>query len=337
MDAEQKKPKIPWYRSPIDRATLEDLNRRSDWQGLQQALGHLGLLALTAALACYSVGRLPLLAVLVILYLHGTFWAFLLNGFHELVHKSVFKTKALNSIFLYVVSFLGWLNPVLFWASHQEHHKYTLYPPADLEVVLPVRLTLKDFLKVALVNPWGLYGTLKGNIRLSRGRLEGVWENYLFPPEAAANRQKLFQWARILLVGQALLVVVSLLLGFWMLPVVITLAPFYGGGLQWLCNNLQHTGLVDKVPDYRLCCRTILLNPFVRFLYWQMNYHTEHHMYAAVPCYNLGRLHAAIKADLPDSPTGLIAAWKQVIAILQRQKVDPQYQYTQPLPAHTAA
>jgi len=75
-------------------------------------------------------------------------------------------------------------------------------------------------------------------------------------------------------------------------------APFYGGWLFFLCNNTQHIGLQDHVPDFRLCCRTFALHPVTRFHYWQMNYHTEHHMYAAVPCYNLGKLHALIRHDL---------------------------------------
>ena len=29
----------------------------------------------------------------------------------------------------------------------------------------------------------------------------------------------------------------------------------------------------------------------MRFWYWHMNFHIEHHMYAAVPCYNLEKLH----------------------------------------------
>ena len=80
---------------------------------------------------------------------------------------------------------------------------------------------------------------------------------------------------------------------------LITLAPFYGGWLLYLCNNTQHVGLQDYVPDFRLCTRTIRLHPFVQFLYWHMNFHTEHHMYAAVPCYHLGKLHRAIAHDLP--------------------------------------
>jgi fatty acid desaturase len=246
----------------------------------------------------------------------------------------VFKTKALNGFFLQLVSFLSWNNPVLFWASHQEHHKYTLHPPDDLEVVLPVKLTLTGFLKSVLINPWAFYGALKGAFRLAFGKLEGEWENYLFPPSAVALRRSLFTWARLQLIGQALLVGVSLYFHLWLLPVLVTLAPFYGGGLEYLCNNAQHVGLQGNVPDFRLCTWTIILNPFVSFLYWQMNYHIEHHMYAAVPCYNLRKLHRQIQADLPHCPVGLVETWKTITTILKKQQADPAYQFVAQLPAH---
>jgi fatty acid desaturase len=337
MSSTRKKPIIAWYRTPLDRETMEALNRRSDWQGLFQTLGHLGLLALTGTAAVHGAGRWPAPVILLILLLHGTMYAFLLNGFHELCHRTVFKTKALNGSFLYLISFLGWLNPVLFWASHSEHHKYTLHPPDDLEVVLPVKLTRKDFFKSGFVNPWGATIVIKGAIRLSLGRLEGQWENTLFPPAAVDARRRLFTWARILVLGHALLIVVSLALGLWMLPVVITLAPFYGGWLLFLCNNTQHIGLQDDVPDFRLCCRTVLLNPFLSFLYWRMNYHTEHHMYAAVPCYNLAKLHQHIQHDLPHCPNGLVEAWREIAAILEKQKADPAYQHVAALPSRQGA
>ncbi len=336
MAGGQIKSKITWYRSPVDRKTLNALNQRSDWKGLLQTLGHLGLLALTGGAAWYAAERLPLWALLLILFLHGTFYAFLLNGFHEFCHRTVFKTKYLNTLFLRIFSFLGWYNHALFWASHQEHHKYTLHPPDDLEVVLPVELTLKSFLKTAVVNPWGLYNRLKGVIRLSFGKLEGEWEHALFPPEAPEKRRDLFNWARTLLIGHALLTGLSLYFGFWLAPVLITLAPFYGGWLLYLCNNTQHVGLQDYVPDFRLCTRTIILHPFVRFLYWHMNFHTEHHMYAAVPCYNLGKLHQEIKSDLPHCPVSLFATWKEIIAILRKQKEEPAYQYVPELPTRAA-
>ena len=102
-----------------------------------------------------------------------------------------------------------------------------------------------------------------------------------------------------------------------------------------LCNNTQHAGLQDDVPDFRLCCRTFTLNRFAQFLYWDMNYHIEHHMYAAVPCYNLGRLHQLIKHDLAPCPHGLAATWKEIGDIQKMQKADPEYQHVMPLPAPT--
>jgi fatty acid desaturase len=334
LPTERKERKINWYRSPLKRDDLSGLNQRSDWKGLFQTGGYLGLLVLTGAAAFYAAGKHSVPVLVLILFLHGTFYAFLLNAFHEFCHKSVFKTKILNTIFLQVVSFLGWNNPVLFWTSHQEHHKYTLHPPDDLEVVLPITLTFSSFLKSAVVNPWDLFGRIKSSIRLSFGRLEGDWENALFPASEVMLRRSLFNWARIHLLSQVLLVAVSLYLGLWLVPVLVTLAPFYGGWLLYLCNNTQHIGLQDNVPDFRLCCRTIILNPFIRFLYWHMNYHTEHHMYAAVPCYNLGKLHQQIEDDLPHCPVGLIETWKEITAILNQQKVDPKYQYIAELPTH---
>ena len=213
--------KITWYRSPIDRAVLAELNQRSDLFGFLQSLGHLGLLALTGAAAWFSLQAGLWWGLLIALFLHGTFYAFLLNGFHELCHRTVFRTKFLNEFFLRVFSFLGWYNHVYFWASHQEHHKYTLHQPDDLEVVLPVDFTRKAFYQIALINPTGLFQRIKGVVRLSLGRLEGEegdWEYILFPPDATEKRRRLFNWARVLLVGHLLLTVVSLTLHFTVAP-----------------------------------------------------------------------------------------------------------------------
>ena len=42
-----------------------------------------------------------------------------------------------------------------------------------------------------------------------------------------------------------------------------------------------------------LSCAAILKRS--QFFYWNMNYHVEHHMYAAVPYYNLPKLRKAIR------------------------------------------
>lgn len=326
------KQRIQWYRSPITPDELARLNQRSDWKGWVQSLGHLAILMVTGGVAWLAVGRAHWLIVLALLFLHGSVYAFLVNGFHELCHKTVFQTRSLNILFRNIYSFLGWYNHVFFWASHQEHHKYTLHPPDDLEVVLPVNLTLKSYLSFAFINPLGLYNRLKGVIQLSFGIIEGEWANMLFPPDDLEKRRELFNWARFLLIGHGVIVVVSLAFGLWMIPILVTLAPFYGAGFQYLLNEAQHIGLSDHVSDYRLNTRTILLNPVLQFLYWHMNYHIEHHMYAAVPCYHLSEVHELIQDDLPHCPKGIIETWSEIIPIIRQQRVNPDYQFVPDLP-----
>jgi fatty acid desaturase len=98
----------------------------------------------------------------------------------------------------------------------------------------------------------------------------------------------------------------------------------------------MHTGLKDNVSDFRLCVRSITLDPFSEFLYWRMNWHTEHHMYAAVPCYNLSRLASLIATDMP-APRSLFGARKEVRQIYHRQQKESTYQFETPLPQKSKA
>jgi fatty acid desaturase len=80
--------------------------------------------------------------------------------------------------------------------------------------------------------------------------------------------------------------------------------------------------------------RTITLDPITTFLYWRMNWHTEHHMFAAVPCYNLARLHREVAFDMP-KPRTLIGAWREMRQTWKRQQQEPGYQFDTPLPERT--
>jgi fatty acid desaturase len=328
---------IDWYRTPLDKADFRSLHQRSDFLGWCQTLGYLGVLVLTGIAAGYSAYHFPWDITVILVFLHGTVFAFQINAVHELGHGCVFKTRALNAFFEKVFAFLGWINFEFFDVSHARHHRYTLHPPDDLENVLPIKIVVRDFFRAGFINPRGFYYTVKGTIQMAwKGDFKGDWPEILFP-EGAPERQRPIRWARTLLLGHGLIVAVSLVMHWWMLPVLITLAPFYGGWLFFLCNNTQHIGLQDDVPDFRLCCRTFTLNPVVQFLYWHMNYHTEHHMYAAVPCYRLARLHRLIKHDLPPCPHGIIATWREIAAIQAIQKTNPEYQHVAPLPKKEAA
>ena len=333
MTEERRPQAVTWYRTPIKPEVLKELHQRSDVQGLIQSAGYLGILCLTAGAALYGFHRWPWPVVVGLVFLHGMVSAFYINGVHELGHGTVFQTKWLNALFIRILSFLGWINFEMFNTSHVRHHQYTLHPPEDLEVVLPLKVLVKNFFQFGFVDPKNLYMTLKNTIRIARGKFEGDWERKLFPDSDPAKQRPPIHWARTLLIGHSLILLVSIYFKLWLLPVLTTFAPFFGGWLFFLCNNTQHIGLQDKVPDFRLCCRTFILNPAVGFLYWRMNYHTEHHMYAAVPCYKLARLHAAIQHDLPPCPVGIIATWKEIAAIQEIQKTNPTYQHVAAVPA----
>ena len=80
---------------------------------------------------------------------------------------------------------------------------------------------------------------------------------------------------------------------------LVGLPRLYGAWHMVMCGLLQHGGLADNVIDHRLNSRTVYMNPISRFIYWNMNYHVEHHMFPMVPYHALPKLHALIKHDLP--------------------------------------
>ena len=103
----------------------------------------------------------------------------------------------------------------------------------------------------------------------------------------------------------------------------VGLPTLYGGCLALVFGLTQHAGLDEDVLDHRLNSRTVKMNPCSRFIYWNMNYHIEHHMFPLVPYHALPRLHELVKADCPPVYPSLIAAYKEIIPALLRQARDP--------------
>jgi MocE subfamily Rieske [2Fe-2S] domain protein len=54
-----------------------------------------------------------------------------------------------------------------------------------------------------------------------------------------------------------------------------------------------------------------------------------------VPYFNLPKLHALMKADVPPPYNGLIEAWREIIPALIRQSKDPNYYIPRPIPPPT--
>jgi fatty acid desaturase len=339
----RKNMRLSWYRCPIEPAGLKELTRRSDLQGALQTAGHILLLAVTGAAAWYFFNRRVWTGFALSLFAHGTMYSFLAGlATHELSHGTVFKTKWLNGVFLRVLSLVSWFNFHNYKMSHTYHHLYTLHPRGDREVLLPVKPSLHPLFLLQLLTlnvvgggePWSypVFQIVRGTVKLAlAGKFDKEWLEAVFEGQAEA-RKKAVNWARMVLLFNAALVAVSIVFKLWPLPFLVTLAPFIANWLRYFIGAPMHTGLKDNVADFRLCVRTITLDPFSQFVYWRMNWHTEHHMFAAVPCYNLGRLHGSVAFDMP-KPRTLLEAWREMRQTWKKQQENPGYQYDTPLPA----
>lgn len=333
---------ISWYRCKVDPVVLRELTKRSDLMGLRQSLGLLGLCFLTGALTYFVFLRIngdswiwsiPLL--LATLFVHGTFCSFLGGPTcHELMHRTPFKTKAVNEFFLRVFAFLGWWDFVSFRPSHIKHHQVTVHDDYDGEVVLPSKIEFKDWrfwVSLLAWDPLETWDILKLYAKRATRQMDNKWYEFVLPESDTKLRGKHRNWARFTLIGHASLAAIFIATGHWFLIILIN-GRFYCNWLGFLCQRAQHFGLTPNTPDHRLCCRTYTCSWLPAFLYWNMQYHIEHHMFPAVPFFNLPKLRAAIEHDLPLAPHGLWTTWKEILQIHRKQLKDPDYTFVPELP-----
>ncbi len=346
----RKNLRVKWYRCPIDGPKLRELTKRSDLQGWLQAGGHLALFLLTGALTYVLWAQQMWVAFALALLLHGSVGGFFFGTApHELGHGTVFRTKWLNKVFLYLFSLLSWWDPFDYASSHTYHHRYTQYPDGDRENVLPIEPNLRpgQLLQLFTINLFGRPGRSFGKGGLfwaiwvtwlgARGQVAPKdapiteWLDALHADQPAEHRKSIL-WSRLLLLFHGAVLAVAVLTGQWVLPLLLSAFGFIGNWARYFVGLTQHCGLRNDVPDFRKSTRSIKLNPVWSFLYWRMNWHIEHHMYAGVPCYNLKALAAEIADDMPP-PRSLVGAWREMRATWRRQQSEPGYEYDTRLPA----
>ena len=93
----------------------------------------------------------------------------------------------------------------------------------------------------------------------------------------------------------------------------VGIPTLFGSWLLQLYGLTQHAGLQENVLDHRLNSRTVYMNRLHRYLYWNMNYHVEHHMFPLVPYHALPRLHELVKSDCPTPYIGILEVYREMI------------------------
>ena len=335
----RKKLRIKWYRCQIDKDVLRELTRKNDVKAWFQAGGHLALFVCTGITTYICFENNLWIAFSLALFAHGTVGSFFRGlATHELKHGTVFHSKILNKVFLYVFGLLSWHNFHEYAFSHTYHHLYTLHPDGDREVVLPKEPSLKWHYLLQLFT-FNIFGGLESNglipivkdtFLTALGKSNNEWIGAVYKNHDE-ERVDAIRLARMIIFFHFSIFILSIILEMWLLIILLTLFNFTGNGVRYFVGLPMHCGLRRNVPDFRKCVRTITLDPISEFLYWRMNWHLEHHMFAGVPCYNLKKLHQVISDDMP-KPRTLYGAWKEMRDTWRKQQVEPGYEFETPVP-----
>ena len=78
------------------------------------------------------------------------------------------------------------------------------------------------------------------------------------------------------------------------------------------------------------------MNPIFRFIYLNMNYHVEHHMFPMIPYHKLPVLHEEVRHDLAEPYPSVWAAYKEIVPAVRRQLKDQTYYIRRELPEGAA-
>ena len=301
-----------WYHTNVSRRDMKEMMRRSDGPAIRDTAIWVAVVVCTAGMGIYlwpSWWSLPFWLAYGVLYGSSSD-----SRWHECGHGTAFKTSWMNDVIYQIASFMILRNPTVWRWSHARHHTDTIIVGRDPEIVA---MRPPDLARLFL-NLIGLFDTWAGiasMIRYASGRLQPEERTYI--PEA--ETWKVFLVARVWVT----IYLATIALAFWMnsiLPLmVIGLPRIYGAWHHVLTGILQHAALAEDVLDHRLNSRTVYLNPISRFIYWNMNYHVEHHMFPMVPYHALPKLHEMIKHDLPPPNKSMLDAYREVWPILKKQ------------------
>ena len=315
-----------WYASPIPRKRMKELMRRSDQPALRDTAIWLGAMALFGGLGVWFWGSwhaLPFFLCYGVLYGSASD-----SRWHECGHGTAFRTRWMNDVVYHLASFMIMREPTVWRWSHTRHHTDTLIVGRDPEIVAmrPPRLAR------ILANFFGLVDVPVAFHRMflhAAGRLTA--DEATFIPEM--ERAKVYRIARIWLAVYGATAAACFALGSILPAMLIGLPRFYGAWHHVLTGLTQHAGLAEDTLDHRLNSRTVYLNPISRFVYWNMNYHVEHHMFPMVPYHALPALHEEMKADCPPAYPSLWAAYREIVPTVLRQLRDPTRFVRRQLPA----
>jgi MocE subfamily Rieske [2Fe-2S] domain protein len=318
-----------WYQCAVPRETMRKLLERRDGPAIRDTALWLGLI--------FGCGYATYL-------LWGSWWAIVPymtysvlyastsdSRWHETGHGTAFKTDWMNNVLYEIASFMVMRESTVWRWSHNRHHSDTIIVGRDPEIAVPrppsILAILLSFFNL------GVYPKYFKHIVLhSLGRMAAAEKTFV--PEM--EYPTVYRRARVYVAIYAAVIGFAVYSHRILPLLLIGLVNLFGTWLLVVYGLTQHAGLAENTLDHRLNCRTVYMNPINRYLYWNMNYHVEHHMFPLVPYHALPKLHAAVKDDCPVPYPSLLSAWREIVPSVLKQIKDPAFHIRRQLPAPKA-
>jgi Na(+)-translocating NADH:ubiquinone oxidoreductase F subunit len=319
-----------WYQSPVPHKKMRELLVRKNGPAIRDTLIWFGLLFGSGYLVFIWWGSW--LAVLPYIVYSVLYASTSDSRWHESSHGTAFKTDWMNNALYEIASFMVFRQSTVWRYSHTRHHSDTIIRGRDPEIAVPRPPKIRNILLGFI----GLRSSIKEMKKVwmhANGRIDPQVATYL--PETEYS--KVFFKARIYITIYAFVIGLSIYYGSILPLMFIGLPTFLGGWLMPVYGLTQHAGLQENVLDHRLNCRTVYMNRINRYLYWNMNYHVEHHMFPLVPYHALPKLHELVKDDCPTPYKSIYDAFREIVPAILRQRKDPSYFVERVLPKKSPA
>lgn len=210
---------------------------------------------------------------------------------HELLHNTLFRKRFWNIFFFRIFGIMTLTNYAFFEFTHWKHHKEPLSEsdPKDLfdgklskfTIFLWVTFDFFSFanrFKVLCLNSLGIIPN------------ERIRNQILNDQDSRKILNKIILGSRIIILCHLFIAFIALLFKMPIIIVFTTFGPFVLTFFNKILAISQHYGLEEN-ENLFYSCRTVILPSWLAYLYGNMNYHTEHHLFPGVPAYNLPKAH----------------------------------------------
>jgi fatty acid desaturase len=297
------------HRDAINALSDDELTRLKetrDSPGFVHLAGHVALLVATAT-AVLLAPNWPLW--LAAATAHGIVLIFLFTLEHEAIHATAFRSAWLNRTVAEAAGFLVVVPPRWFRYFHFAHHRHTQDVARDPELETPKP------------SGWWSYVRHLSGLPYWKAQVSTIFNNALgrgigsYVPASARGR--IVTEARAYLAAYAGFAALCIVTG-WTWPVELWLVPLLLGQPFLRAYLLAEHGACPLVADMLMNTRTTFTNRLVRFLAWNMPYHTAHHVLPVVPFHRLGALTALLERRLATTADGYLDAHRQIRAPWKR-------------------